>query len=128
MKSITLYVPFLNQLLLLSHKLSSSYTCINIYKSNRYYPAMCLQSLVTADDQCQIDEDENEYCDETIYDVSMLEYVRRANDEEGASLRKLASRLATRYPDALLLFVSDWHPRLIHTSIGGGPRPTAKEI
>ena len=93
-----------------------------------YYPAMCVQSLVTADDQCQIDEDENEYCDETIYDVILLEYVRRANDEEGASLRKLASRLATRYPDALLLFVSDWHPRLIHTSIGGGPRPTAKQI
>ena len=83
------------------------------------YSAMCLQSLVTADDQCQIDEDENEYCDETIYDVIMLEYVRRANDEDGASLRKLASRLAARYPDALLLFVADWHPRLVYTSIGG---------
>lgn len=95
-----------------------------------YYPAMCLQSLVTFDDQCQIDDhsEDDDDCNETIYDVIMLEYVRRASDEDGASLRKLASRLTSRYPDALLLFISDWHPRLIHTTIGGGPRPTAKEI
>ena len=95
-----------------------------------YYPAMCLQSLVTTDDQCQIDghSEDDEDCNETIYDVILLEYVRRATDEDGASLRKLASRLTSRYPDALLLFISDWHPRLIYTTVGGGPRPTAKEI
>jgi len=73
--------------------LSSKATNLALRATGPNYPSICTQTMVG---------DEK-------YDVIMLEYFERAND----GLKPLAERLRKRFPNAIMILVQLWHPKMI---------------
>jgi hypothetical protein len=71
------------------------------------YPAVCLESLVG----------------EKTYGVIIIEYMLRADE----GLKLLATRLRSRFPGALLIFLDIWYPRMIRV-VNSGIRPDKESI
>lgn len=73
--------------------LSSKATNLALRATGPNYPSICTQSMVG----------------DEIYDVIMLEYFSRASD----GLKPLAERLRQRFPNAMIILVQLWNPKMI---------------